>query len=75
MGKSAEKLENEGGWERAAKVYRNYNAIATLAFAGAALIAPPVISGVLVFGAGLNAVQTAGGEAVRRHQKKKRTKK
>lgn len=69
-----DKPEKEGGWERAAKVYRNYNALATLAFAGAAIIAPPVISGVLVFGAGINAAQTVGGEAWRRHQKKKRQK-
>jgi hypothetical protein len=67
MIKSGESLEKEWGREKAARLYRNWNALATVAFAGAALIAPPLIAF-----AGINAAQTAAGEGFRRHFNKKR---
>lgn len=64
----------EGMSERAAKIYRNFNAIAAVAMGGLAVIVP--VGGVVFGGlAALDVAQAAGGEWARRAAKKKRLKK
>ena len=65
---------NEGMTERAAKIYRNFNAIAAVAMGGLAIIVP--VGGVVFGGlAALDVAQAGAGEWARRAAKKKRLKK
>jgi hypothetical protein len=72
--KATPKPEKEGSAERAARIFRNLNAIGALALGGAAILAPPVAAGALGVWAGVNAVQAGGFEAARRWAKNKRHK-
>jgi hypothetical protein len=65
-----EQSPKPSGKERAARAYRNLNALGTVALGAAGLLVPP-----LEALAALDATQAAGGEIVRRHYAKKRKKK
>lgn len=63
----------EGGVEKGARWYRNFNAfVGGVALAGAA-IAPPLAVPLTAY-AGFNFLQAGGAEALRRHAKKRRKK-
>lgn len=71
--KSSPPVDKEGVPERAARIYRNWNALGTVAMGGLAVIAP--VGNVIWAGlAGVNAVQTGIGEVARRTAKRARTK-
>ena len=61
----------EGKTEKAARWYRNFNALGAVAMYGIGVVAPPVAVAANVLAA-INVVQAAGGEVVRRKAKKKR---
>jgi hypothetical protein len=76
---SKEKLGGGGGGkestsEKAARLYRNLNAIGAIALGGLAIFAPPIAAGALGGLAGLDVLQAGGAEVYRRHRKKKRLK-
>ena len=60
--------------EKAARLYRDFNAVGAVALFGVGVVAPPVAAAANVL-AGINVLQAVGGEVVRRHAKKRRTKK
>ncbi len=76
---SKEKMSHKGEKvstsEKAAKFYRNLNIIGAIALGGAAVIAPPAIAAPAAVLAGINVLEAGGGEALRRHRKRKRLKK
>ncbi len=71
MSNSGEKLNPPQGnnSERLWRLYRNYNAIATVAFAGANVIFPG--SQLIALGLGVNIAQTIFGEFMRQRAKSK----
>lgn len=78
MGKSKESRpsqEKTSTPERAAKLYRNFNAIGAVVLGGLAVLAPP--AGAVVLGglAGIDVLQAGAGEVARRAAKKNRLKK
>lgn len=66
--------EKKSAAERAALLYRNFNAVGTVAMGALAVVVP--VGNVVFAGlAGINAVQTGIGEAARRAAKRSRLKK
>lgn len=64
----------EGLPERAARLYRNFNAVGAVALGGLALVVP--VGGAILAGlAGIDVVQAGAGEVARRAAKKSRLKK
>ncbi len=76
MAKSAEKpgKNKEGVAERSARYFRNLNALGAIAFAGAAIVAPPAAVVLNAFAA-VDAAQAGGFELARRWAKKRRVNK
>lgn len=72
----AEKLGPQGKTstsEKAASVYRDFNAVGAVALFGVGMVLPPIAPAMNIL-AGINVLQSAGGEWVRRIAKRRRTK-
>ena len=68
--KSEKPERKPGKGERAWRLARDFNIIGAVALGGLAIVAP-VGAGVLAVGAGINAAQAGGYEALRRRSAKK----
>jgi hypothetical protein len=73
MAEKPPKAGKEGAAEKGARWYRNFNAVGAVALFGVGVVVPPIAPAMNVLAA-INVVQAAGGEAVRRHTRKKRKK-